>query len=603
MFRINKLTLYSFNNEEYTYEFSMGINYFKGKNSSGKTEFYKFMDFMFGSSEDIRKKPWYKNTLKMASMEMQVDNIIYVLTRSCDPGQNYLSYADEEVREVIDRREYREKINAMFAKNMELLKNIRKFTEEELTFRTFTMFNFLGEKRQGAIHDFLDKCSEIRYSVKLAPILNFIFNNNLEKIYALQKELEQLQEELKNLEVTSSRYDFICTQVNRNIQKLGSNVWYTGRNADDIRNNIKEIKNMEEPKKKGNERNIADLEVMYNNISEQIKTYENAISDAKQFENDNANRKILLESLEELLAENKEFAYLVEPLKMLLSELDNSISFSQYTISDKTITELKKQRIALKTAIKRNDSRFQCYTLEEKAKAITLIEEYLSADIRDCSQELNGIRKKIREIKEEIRILQNSDDIVKIRELASFITELYRSAKNISSVVDDDILQEGFKIQYLKRGNILQPMIQVTEKDENGLEQKKEVNYYIGSMARHTLIQLCGYFGFLKILLAEEKYPIIPFLVIDHISKPFDASNAKAIGQVIEKAYTYIGKENLQIFMFDDEEYSAVALQPEHFENLVSETKSGFNPFYYAVPEKSVNSDMEEGISEVESES
>ena len=171
------------------------------------------------------------------------------------------------------------------------------------------MFNFLGEKRQGAIHDFLDKCSEIRYSVKLAPILNFIFNNNLEKYMHFKKELEQLQEELRNLEVTSSRYEFICTQVNRNIQKLGSNVWYTGRNADDIRNNIKEIKNMEEPKKKGNERNIADLEIMYNNISEQIKTYENAISDAKQFENDNANRKILLESLEELLAENKEFAY------------------------------------------------------------------------------------------------------------------------------------------------------------------------------------------------------------------------------------------------------------------------------------------------------
>lgn len=67
-------------------------------------------------------------------------------------------------------------------------------------------------------------------------------------------------------------------------------------------------------------------------------------------------------------------------------------------------------------------------------------------------------------------------------------------------------------------------MIQVTEKDENGFKQK-----------------------------------IIPFLVIDHISKPFDASNAKAIGQVIEKAYTYIGKENLQIFMFDDEEYSGYA--------------------------------------------
>ena len=64
MFRINKLTMYSFDEKKYTYQFSSGLNYFKGKNSSGKTEFYKFLDFMFGSSEDIRKKPWYRDTLK-----------------------------------------------------------------------------------------------------------------------------------------------------------------------------------------------------------------------------------------------------------------------------------------------------------------------------------------------------------------------------------------------------------------------------------------------------------------------------------------------------------------------------------------------------------
>ncbi len=39
MFRINKLTLYSFNDEEYTYEFSMGINYFKGKIAQVKQNF------------------------------------------------------------------------------------------------------------------------------------------------------------------------------------------------------------------------------------------------------------------------------------------------------------------------------------------------------------------------------------------------------------------------------------------------------------------------------------------------------------------------------------------------------------------------------------
>ncbi len=586
MFRIIRLTMYSFDNKEYTYHFTAGLNYFRGRNSSGKTEFYNFLDFMFGSSEDIRNKSWYRDTLKKATMEVQVGDITYILTRFDDPSRNYLYYAGEKEKEILDLREYKNRLNAIFARDTELLKRIRDFTDEELTYRTFTIFNFLGEKRQGIIHDFFDKCSNIKYSVKLAPILNFIFNSNLEKIYLLQKELEKLQDELRKAEMAYSRYDFICKQVNKNIEKLGSNVWFDGKNVEDIRKNIADIKNMEEPKKKGKDRNISELEVMYNNLSEQIKVYENSISDAKQFENENINRKKLLESLEHLIAENASFKYLVEPLKQLVNELDSTISFNQYTINDKTILELKKQRNMIKEAIKRNDSRFQCYIMEEKAKSIAIIEDYLSADIHDSSEELKKLKKEIREKKDQIKILQNSDDVVKTRELSKFITMLYKSAEGISSVVDNDILQEGFRIQYFKRGNILQPMVEVNETDENGLKQKKEVNWYTGSLARHTLIQLCGYLGFLKILLSEERYPIIPILAIDHISKPFDKKNALAIGQIINKAYESIGKENLQIFMFDDEEYAVLALEPEHSEDLVNKVKTGFNPFYYVMLEQ-----------------
>ena len=39
-------------------------------------------------------------------------------------------------------------------------------------------------------------------------------------------------------------------------------------------------------------------------------------------------------------------------------------------MNDKTIAELKRKRMALKTVIKRNDSRFQFYTMEEKTKSI-----------------------------------------------------------------------------------------------------------------------------------------------------------------------------------------------------------------------------------------
>lgn len=55
MFKIINLELCSVDDSKFIYEFKPGINYFKGKNSSGKTEFYSFIDFMFGSSEDIRK--------------------------------------------------------------------------------------------------------------------------------------------------------------------------------------------------------------------------------------------------------------------------------------------------------------------------------------------------------------------------------------------------------------------------------------------------------------------------------------------------------------------------------------------------------------------
>ena len=75
------------------------------------------------------------------------------------------------------------------------------------------------------------------------------------------------------------------------------------------------------------ERNIADLEVMYNNLSEQIKVYENTVNDAKQFEVDNKNRKKLLNKLHELILENESLAYLVAPIEELLNEIDNTIFF------------------------------------------------------------------------------------------------------------------------------------------------------------------------------------------------------------------------------------------------------------------------------------
>jgi hypothetical protein len=248
----------------------------------------------------------------------------------------------------------------------------------------------------------------------------------------------------------------------------------------------------------------------------------------------------------------------------------------QVGIYNNTIQELKKQKEAVKNDIVANETRFTRYDISDKSRSVALVEEYLKVDIEYNTDELEEKRKLAKELKDKIRILQHSDDAEKIRNLSDLITKLYKSANNVSDIIKNDNGLEGFYIQYYKKGNLLQPKIRSSSsqnKDENE-------NYYIGSMARHTLIQLCGYLGFLQLLIKENKYPLIPILVIDHISKPFDSSNRNAIGMILQQFYKTVGIDELQIFMFDDENYKDLSIIPSHYENLITDKKSGFNPFF-----------------------
>ena len=57
--------MYDYNDNSYTYSFDNGINYFVGKNNSGKTEFYKFIDYMFNFMKDISDDIYSKNAWKI----------------------------------------------------------------------------------------------------------------------------------------------------------------------------------------------------------------------------------------------------------------------------------------------------------------------------------------------------------------------------------------------------------------------------------------------------------------------------------------------------------------------------------------------------------
>ena len=577
MFKIERLDLYNTQGNVASYEFERGINYFIGKNNSGKTEFYKFMDYMFGSSIVIKNSIWYKGTLSKATMHFTYNSISYRISRVLATDKCYFSYKDEEDGAPIDLSEYRDRLQVVFTVDKNALESLHKFTDERLTYRSFTLFNFLGEIRQGVLVDFFDKCSEIEYSTKISPILNFIFNQNLARIFWLKNEIARLQEEIKQKEQLDESNKHLIYKVNLNLTKLNIKDEFNGYNGNAILSQLSDLANQIESSKPLSTKSLSDLEIVCNNIDEQIKVYEKYKSDLQHQQHENKNRENMLDTFESIIRNHPDFNYLVEPLISLTDEIKSSISFSQYFLKDDVLDKLRKQRETVKNEIVKAQMQLTRFSLDEKKKAIAIAEDGIKSYSTDYSlSDLEKLRKDLRDYKKELKELQDSDDIKKINSVSKQITELYKSAYQTSDFVREDFdkTQEAFYIKYIKGRNALQTMT---------IDEKNNAKVYgTGSHARHTLIQLCGYLIFMKMLIAENKYPIIPILVIDNISKPFDSQSVASIGTVIHKAYESIGVDNLQIFMFDDADGNKLNLTPNHTENLVNESRTGFNSFYKA---------------------
>jgi hypothetical protein len=582
LFKLISLTLYGCNAEDpFTYTFSEGINFFKGKNDSGKTEFYVFLDYMFGASVNMDTKEWFHDSLESAELHFVVDEREYVVTRYIkDNNKNYFRYSDEEATESIRQDDLKEKLSSVFTNNYEALKELRKFVEEDISYRTFTVFSFLGEGRQGTLNDFFDKCSRIEYAIKMPALLNYVFNKNIARIDELKKEEERIKTLLDSLEKRAAQNDEIRARVNQQLKVLNISTVFTGENAETILHEISTLQStLERAEKSAKNVAVTELEAIYTSLDEQIKRQAQFELDHKRFVADDERTKQLVEALKRVVDEKEEYHYLVDPIISLTSDLEKSISFNKYLIQDNSVKELKKQREGIKKQLLDKKAKYTIYSVSDKTRAVTLIKEYLNHyDSGFDGTKISKLRTELKQVREEIRILQNGNDKDKLNKLSDAITQLYKTSVGVSELSEYDFKKDGFRINYLKSGNTIQP--QIIDKEAEKEDQVR--NYYTGSMARHTLMQLCGYLGFLQMLIKDAKYPLIPMLVIDHISKPFDEKNVKAIGAVLEGIYKYVDKSELQIILFDDKSADRLGLTPDEFTDLLGEGKSGFNPYYYA---------------------
>lgn len=213
------------------------------------------------------------------------------------------------------------------------------------------MFNFLGELRQGVLVDFFDKCSQIQYSTKVMPILNYIFNKNVERIFWLQNKIAEIQNQIKENERISDNSIAIINKVNHYLHFLNMKEAFNGYNKQSILDNLNNLVNELESTSPMETKELAGLEAVFNNINEQIKVYEKYKNDLITQQTENKNRETMLTTLQSIVAENNHYEYLVAPIIDLVDELKKSISFTQYMVKDEVILKLKKQREQVKQEI------------------------------------------------------------------------------------------------------------------------------------------------------------------------------------------------------------------------------------------------------------
>lgn len=577
MFRISKLIFVSKNGQEDGYEFDYGMNYFQGTNNTGKTEFYKLIDFVLGDSENIFLSEWYDD-VDQIRMVVEKDGVSLVLVRTRDLSKNYVFRLEDfdDSHEVFPLARYKEKLNDFFSPDEQKLKRLRSFAEETFTYRTFTMFNFLNESTQGQIQDFLSKCNSIEYSLKLDDVLNYLFNEKHNEIEQEEKRLKDLQKNLNEKELSKINVEHIITMVNRQLLILNSSLVFTGTNKKDVLEFIESLKSMELKKDLISGETVAQTEFAYNSLQEQVKVYKKTNADASLMRVYNEHRLTMLQNLRGILKDNPQLNYLTSPLETMIEDVKIDLSFSDYLLKDNTQKILEKKVRELKDKLLKNDAMFRMYSLSDKEKAISVIEECFKESLNIVAEEeITRLKKEIADAKNKIKRLKKDDDEKMLKVFSDYITKLYLESEGESEFVKKDMEKQGFYLKYLKKGNSIQPVISVTENDET-----REEFYYTGSMARHTLMQICGYAAFLKKMVAMKGIPLVPMLVIDHVSKAFDKVNKKSIGTVVLNFLADVKPENVQVFMFDTEPSDNLGIDEKYSKNLVTEKKTGLVPFY-----------------------
>lgn len=504
---------------------------------------------------------------------MQISFNGHILTLHRDLLSNEFGLViDGTACKVSDLEEYRRYLNSLFLESADEPAGLSEYVGQELTYRTFTLFSFLSEITVGRINGFFSKLLEIKYRVKQRPLFDYLFSTDPDRIVFLQRKIAELNKQARELEARRAFNNHYLEAVNQELAKLGIVERFDGGNAAVISELVESAAISIELDSSSSL--MANDFVEADQLRNDIKAQKQMIHELRGAKSQDAKRHRLLDRLGSLIADDDSRADLLGQTCNLLSEIEASIPRKDLDLQ-KELLEHKESRLThLEAKLTAANVVFNPLDFNEKSKAVLVVNEYLSQYSALCKPDnYDDVKKEISRLNRELQKLKHSDDDNSINSISDTVTDLYYSASQASSFVESDFKQPDFYIKFQKEGVGLQPTF---------TEGEDSVDVFTGSRARHTLMQVCGYFAFMHYLLPKRNVPFVPLLAFDHVSSPFDGESRGAIGAIISKFYSLVDKDDVQLFLFETEDPEALGIVPDKYISLVSDAQTGFNPFYEA---------------------
>lgn len=558
MFKIKKIILNSVD----IYEFKSDYTLVYGPNNVGKSVLVYVLDYMLGSSGEIRGK----NIWKMQGLD-NVFSIEMVLDLGRDlflkrtPNELYYKYNESDDYILVDINGYKELLQSSLIDNYSMFDEYTQVVNEKLNYRGFSYLNIIDQYALGNVTNIFPESVDYRYVKRLRKQMLFLFDSLLLKeLNKKEHEKQKIDNEISKLSTLVHKRDYILSSLNENINYLNI------KNPDSI-DEKRNAFNMFMKNIKDTTNNPINKELVYllnasNQLSSQLEI-EKTFSKQKEMIN-TRNKKIdlLVNLLSNYIGDNENYSNYKSSINDLLvrnkTEVD-ILSLKDYSTSIDKIRkkkeEIDKEILLIKNSLKDKNS-------DDISRAIRLVEYYFDELMKIGNiPNYEELQIKSKALAEDISELKNKLGNSKSQMLNDYLTEKYINFDNSLSFVNDDKRINGFSLEFIpNKMSIIGKQI----KKKN--EEEFIIDYMPGSKARQTCWQVLSYIGIHMYIHREfSNLPLMPILIIDGINEPFDEKFQTAFNCLVN------------ICIDNDIQLIATSTMKIHDENKMLDISNGLN--------------------------